>query len=330
MPSITTAAKLALARRPRRLRRTEAIRSMVRETRLTPDCFVYPLFVCEGEGIRREVSSMPGVFQLSVDEAVAEARAAKADGVPAVLLFGLPDEKDPVGSQASDPDASVQMAVRALKRELKDLVVITDVCLCEYTSHGHCGIVEGEEIVNDPTVERLVAQAVSHAAAGADFVAPSDMMDGRVKAIRDALDERGRDQVGIMSYSAKYASGFFGPFREAANSTPQFGDRRSHQMDPANVEEAMRVVEIDIHDGADIVMVKPALAYLDVLTKVKERFGYPTAAYQVSGEYSMIKAAAQRGWVDEPRIMMETLTAIRRAGADIIITYYAREAARAL
>jgi porphobilinogen synthase len=312
------------------LRRTETIRSMVRETRLTPDCFVYPLFVCEGEGIRREVSSMPGVFQLSVDEAVAEARAAQADGVPAVLLFGLPDEKDAVGSQASDPDASVQMAVRALKREIKDLVVITDVCLCEYTSHGHCGIVQGEEIVNDPTVERLVAQAVSHAAAGADFVAPSDMMDGRVKAIRDALDERGRDQVGIMSYSAKYASGFFGPFREAANSTPQFGDRRSHQMDPANVEEALRVVEIDIEDGADIVMVKPALAYLDVLTKVKERFGYPTAAYQVSGEYSMIKAAAQRGWVDEPRIMMETLTAIRRAGADIIITYYAREAARAL
>jgi porphobilinogen synthase len=330
MPSITTAARLALSRRPRRLRRTETIRSMVRETRLTPDCFIYPLFVCEGEGIRREVSSMPGVFQLSVDEAVAEARAAKADGVPAVLLFGLPDEKDAVGSQASDPDASVQMAVRALKREIKDLVVVTDVCLCEYTSHGHCGIVDGEEIVNDATVDRLVAQAVSHAAAGADFVAPSDMMDGRVKAIRDALDERGRDQVGIMSYSAKYASGFFGPFREAANSTPQFGDRRSHQMDPANVEEALRVVEIDIEDGADIVMVKPALAYLDVLTKVKERFGYPTAAYQVSGEYSMIKAAAQRGWVDEPRVMMETLTAIRRAGADIIITYYARDAARAL
>jgi porphobilinogen synthase len=330
MATVTSAAKLSLPRRPRRLRRTETIRSMVRETRLTPDCFVYPLFVCEGDGIRREVSSMPGVFQLSVDEAVKEARAARADGVPAVLLFGLPDEKDAIGSQASDPDASVQMATRALKREVKDLVVITDVCLCEYTSHGHCGIVDGEEIVNDPTVERLAAQAVSHAAAGADFVAPSDMMDGRVKAIRQALDERGRDQVGIMSYSAKYASGFFGPFREAANSTPQFGDRRSHQMDPANVDEALRVVEIDIEDGADIVMVKPALAYLDVLTKVKERFGYPTAAYQVSGEYSMIKAAAQRGWIDETRIMMETLTAIRRAGADIIITYYAREAARAL
>src|SRR5688500_16196554 len=226
MPSIAATAKLSLPRRPRRLRRTETIRSMVRETRLTPDCFIYPLFVCEGERIRREVSSMPGVFQLSVDEAVAEARAARVDGVPAVLLFGLPDDKDAVGSQASDPDAAVQMAVRALKREIKDLVVITDVCLCEYTSHGHCGIVEGEEIVNDATVERLVAQAVSHAAAGADFVAPSDMMDGRVKAIRDALDERGRDHVGIMSYSAKYASGFFGPFREAANSTPQFGDRR--------------------------------------------------------------------------------------------------------
>jgi porphobilinogen synthase len=321
---------LDLPRRPRRLRRTDAIRSLVRETRLSPDCFVYPLFICEGEGIRKEVGSMPGVYQLSVDEAVKEARAAKADGVPGVLLFGLPLGKDPIGSQAYNPDAGVQTAVRALKRELPGLVVFTDVCLCEYTSHGHCGLVDGHEIVNDASVEQLVQQALSHAVAGADFVAPSDMMDGRVKAIRDALDARGLQQTGIMSYAAKYCSGFYGPFREAADSTPQFGDRRSYQMDPANVDEAMREVETDIAEGADIVMVKPALPYLDVLAKVKARFGQPTAAYQVSGEYSMIKAAGLRGWIDEPRIMMETLIAIRRAGADIIITYFAREAARSL
>jgi porphobilinogen synthase len=328
--SVTSATRLALSRRPRRLRRTEAIRSLVRETRLTPDCFVYPLFVCEGEGVRREVGSMPGVFQLSVDEAVKEAAAASGDGVPAVLLFGLPETKDAVGSQAANPKAAVQTAVRAMKRELPQMVVFTDVCLCEYTSHGHCGIVEGDEIVNDATVEQLVQAALSHAVAGADFVAPSDMMDGRVKAIREALDARGLDQTGIMSYAAKYCSGFYGPFREAADSTPQFGDRRSHQMDPANVDEALREVEIDIAEGADIVMVKPALPYLDVLTKVKERFGQPTAAYQVSAEYSMIKAAGLRGWIDEPRVMMETLIAIRRAGADIIISYFAREAARRL
>lgn len=326
----TTIARLGLTRRPRRLRRSEAIRSLVRETRLTPECFIYPLFVCEGSGVRREVPSMPGIYQLSVDEAVKEAVAARRDGIPAVLLFGIPDVKDLVGSGASDPDAPVQMAVRALKREARDLVVITDVCLCEYTTHGHCGIVEGDEILNDATVAQLADAAVSHAAAGADIVAPSDMMDGRVAAIRRALDERGFDQTAIMSYSAKYCSGFYGPFREAAESAPQFGDRRSHQMDPANVEEALRAVEIDIAAGADVVMVKPALPYLDVLTKVKERFGYPTAAYQVSGEYSMLKAAARNGWLDEPRVMLEMLTGIRRAGADMIITYYAREAVRRL
>ena len=303
---------------------------MVRETRLTPECFVYPLFVCDGEGVRRPVSSMPGVFNLSVDEAVKEAAAAKVDGVPAVILFGIPTDKDAVGSAAADPEAPVQTAVRALKREVPGLLVMTDVCLCEYTSHGHCGIVEGDEILNDVTVQHLVQASLSHAVAGADFVAPSDMMDGRVGAIRTALDEHGFQQTGIMSYAAKYCSGFYGPFREAADSTPQFGDRRSHQMDPANVDEALREVEIDIAEGADIVMVKPAVPYLDVLTRVKERFGHPTAAYHVSGEYSMIKAAAERGWIDEPRVMMETLISIRRAGADMIITYYAREAARAL
>ena len=324
----STATRLPLTQRPRRLRRSEAVRALVRETRLTPDCFIYPLFVLDGEGIRREVSSMPGVFQLSVDEAVREAAAAKAEGVPAVILFGLPETKDETGSLASDPEAPVQSAIRALKRELPDLLVMTDVCLCEYTSHGHCGIVDGEEILNDPTVAQLVQASLSHAIAGADFVAPSDMMDGRVGAIRRALDDRGFANTGIMSYAAKYCSGFYGPFREAADSTPQFGDRRSHQMDPANVAEALREVALDIAEGADIIMVKPAVPYLDVLTKVKDRFGCPTAAYHVSGEYSMIKAAAERGWIDETRVMLETLTSIRRAGADMIITYYAREAAR--
>ena len=273
---------------------------------------------------------MPGVFQLSVDEAVKEAAAARADGVPGVLLFGLPEQKDATGSLASDQEAPVQSAVRRLKREVPDLIVITDVCLCEYTSHGHCGILDGEEIVNDVTVSHLVQVALSHAVAGADFVAPSDMMDGRVAAIRQALDERGFEGVGIISYAAKYCSAFYGPFRDAVNSAPQFGDRRSHQMDPANVEEAMREVETDFAEGADIVIIKPALTYLDVIAKVKMRFGQPTAAYHVSGEYAMLKAAAANGWIDEARAMMETLTAIRRAGADIVITYYAREAARAL
>ena len=328
--AVKTASRLTLSRRPRRLRRTEAIRRLVRETHLTPECFIYPLFVCEGRGVRREVASMPGVFQLSVDEAVKEAAAARADGVPGVLLFGLSEQKDATGSLASDPEVPVQSAVRRLKREVPDLIVITDVCLCEYTSHGHCGILDGEEIVNDVTVSHLVQVALSHAVAGADFVAPSDMMDGRVAAIRQALDERGFERAGIISYAAKYCSAFYGPFRDAVNSAPQFGDRRSHQMDPSNVEEAVREVETDFAEGADIVIVKPALTYLDVIAKVKMRFGQPTAAYHVSGEYAMLKAAAANGWIDEARAMMETLTAIRRAGADIVITYYAREAARAL
>jgi len=302
----------------------------VRETRLTPDCFILPLFVCEGRGVRREVSSMPGVFQLSVDEAVKEAAAAKADGVPGVLLFGLPESKDATGSKASDPDAPVQSAVRALKREVPDLIVITDVCLCEYTSHGHCGILDGEDILNDVTVAHVADAALSHAVAGADFVAPSDMMDGRVAAIRTLLDERGLDRVGIMSYAAKYCSAFYGPFRDAADSAPQFGDRRSHQMDPSNVEEALREVETDIEEGADIIMIKPALHYLDVISRVKMQFRQPTAAYHVSGEYAMLKLAVARGWIEERRAMLETLTAIKRAGADIIITYYARDAARIL
>ena len=302
----------------------------MRETRLAPESLVYPLFVCEGQGVRRDVQSMPGVAQLSVDQAVKEAAAAKADGVPAVLLFGLPARKDAAGTLASDPEAPVQSAVRAIKRDVPEMVVITDVCLCEYTSHGHCGILEGEEILNDVTVERLVQAALSHAVAGADIVAPSDMMDGRVGAIRKALDERGFERVAIMSYAAKYCSAFYGPFREAADSAPQFGDRRSHQMDPANVDEALREVEQDIEEGADIVMVKPAVPYLDVIAKVKARFGLPTAAYHVSGEFAMLKAAAANGWIDERRAMMETLTSIRRAGADIIITYYARDAARLL
>jgi len=330
MPTQVSTARLALTRRPRRLRRTEAIRTLVRETRLTPDCFILPLFVCEGRGVRRPVSSMPGVSQLSVDEAVSEAAAAKADGVLGVLLFGLPDNKDLIGSKASDQDAAVQHAVRALKREVPDLIVITDVCLCEYTSHGHCGIVEGEEIVNDLSVAHIAQAALSHAVAGADIVAPSDMMDGRVGAIRKLLDEHNFDGVAIMSYAAKYCSAFYGPFREAADSAPQFGDRRSHQMDPANVEEALREVEMDLEEGADIVMVKPAIHYLDVISRVKREFNQPTAAYHVSGEYAMLKIAAQRKWVDEQRAMLETLTAIKRAGADIIITYYAREAARIL
>jgi porphobilinogen synthase len=324
------AARLDLTRRGRRLRRSPAIRSMVRETRLSPDMFIYPLFVCEGSGVRREVASMPGVFNLSVDEAVKEAVAARADGVPGVLLFGLPAYKDEVGSAAYDAHAPVQAAVRAIKAADSDILVITDVCLCEYTSHGHCGLVVNGEIANDESVALLVKTAVSHAEAGADIVAPSDMMDGRIGAIRRALDAAGFQDVAIMSYAAKYCSAFYGPFRDAADSAPKFGDRRTHQMDPANSEEALREVDEDIEEGADIVMVKPALPYLDVIARVKAEFGYPTAAYNVSGEYSMLKAAAQQGWIDGPRAMMEMLTGIRRAGADIIITYFAREAARML
>jgi porphobilinogen synthase len=341
MPSTLALRSLNLTRRPRRLRRTAAMRALVRETRLSPDQFIYPLFVCEGEGVRNPVPSMPGVAQLSVDEAVKEAAAAKADGVGGVLLFGLPAHKDEQGSAAWDAQAPVQRAVRAIAREVPDLLIVTDVCLCEYTSHGHCGLLQpiesgnagasgDHEILNDASVELLVRAAVSHADAGAHIVAPSDMMDGRVGAMRAALDARGFEQVAIMSYAAKYSSAMYGPFRDAAGSTPAFGDRRSHQMDPANVEEALREVALDLDEGADIVMVKPALPYLDVISRVKLEFGVPTAAYQVSGEYAMLKAAAQNGWIDEPRAMLETLTSIRRAGADIIITYYAREAARAL
>jgi len=330
MTRTQTPTALTLTRRLRRLRRTATMRALVRETRLSPDMFMLPLFVCEGEGVRREVPSMPGVFNLSVDEAVKEVRAARADGVKSVILFGIPDRKDDIGSQAYDPEAPVQAAIRAIKREAEDVLVATDVCLCEYTDHGHCGIVIDQEIANDPTVDQLVRAAVSHAAAGADIVAPSDMMDGRVGAIRRALDERGFENTAIMAYAAKYCSAFYGPFRDAAGSAPQFGDRRSHQMDPANAAEALREVELDIAEGADIVMVKPAITYLDVIARVKEAFDFPTAAYHVSGEYAMLKAAARNGWIDEPRAMLETLTAIRRAGADIIITYYAVDAAKAL
>jgi len=330
MSPIHTHTTLKLTRRLRRLRHSDTMRALVRETRLSPEMFVLPLFVCEGEGVRRDVVSMPGVCNLSVDEAVKEAEAAKADGITSVLLFGLPDHKDDIGSAAYDPEAPVQSAIRAIKRELPDMLVMTDVCLCEYTDHGHCGIIIDDEIANDPTVDQLARTAVSHAAAGADVVAPSDMMDGRVGAIRQSLDERGFDGTAIMAYAAKYCSAFYGPFRDAAGSAPAFGDRRTHQMDPANGAEALREVEQDIAEGADIVMVKPAVHYLDVIARVKDTFDFPTAAYHVSGEYAMLKAAARNGWVDERRAMLETLTSIRRAGADIIITYYAREAARAI
>jgi len=319
-----------LTHRLRRLRQSPAIRNLVRETTLTPEMLVYPLFVCTGSGLRREVPSMPGVFQLSVDEVVREVEGARQDGIRAVLLFGLPERKDDTGSGAWDADAPVQAAVRAIKEQASDILVITDVCLCEYTSHGHCGIVDGEAIVNDSTVALLARTAVSHAVAGADIVAPSDMMDGRVGAIRHELDATGHHRTVILSYAAKYCSAYYGPFRDAADSAPSFGDRRTHQMDPANVNEALREVALDLDEGADMVMVKPALHYLDVIRRVKDEFGYPTAAYHVSGEYSMLKAAALQGWIDEERAMMECLTAIKRAGADIIITYYAREAARLL
>jgi porphobilinogen synthase len=330
MTPVDIRASLKLTKRLRRLRISATMRTLVQETRLSPDILMLPLFICEGEGVRREVSSMPGVFNLSVDEAVREVEAARGDGVKSVLLFGLPEHKDSIGSSSYDANAPVQRAVRALKSELPEVLVATDVCLCEYTDHGHCGIVADDEILNDASVEQLVRAAVSHAVAGADIVAPSDMMDGRVGAIRAALDERGFERTAILAYSAKYCSAFYGPFRDAADSAPQFGDRKTHQMDPANVREALREVEQDLEEGADMVMVKPAVPYLDVLARIKDTFGYPTAAYHVSGEYAMLKAAGRNGWIDERRAMFETLTAIRRAGADIIITYYAREAARAL
>ena len=355
--------------RLRRLRRSEPLRSLVRETRLTPQSFVYPMFVCPGEGVRKEVRSMPGVCNLSVDEAVKEAADAKSLGVPAIILFGLPEQKDEVATGAWAEDGIVQQAARAIKRELPDLLILGDVCLCEYMSHGHCGIVKrvgmpqslgaaagkvvavkakdkartiaraaaamqasgtDYEIVNDATLELLAATSVSLVRAGVDIVAPSDMMDGRVAAIRKALDDEGFINTPILSYAAKFASGFYGPFREAADSTPQFGDRRSYQMDPANLREAMREIELDLQEGADMIMVKPALPYLDVIAAARARFDAPLAAYQVSGEYAMIEAAARNNWIDRERVMMESLTSIRRAGADIILTYYAKDASRLL
>jgi porphobilinogen synthase len=311
--------------RMRRLRRSETLRSMVRETALSPRDFIYPYFVTHGRGVRDEVGSMPGVHQFSVDELARDVRSLAPLGVPAVLLFGLPAEKDPRGSEAYAPDGIVQQAVRTIKDVSPDTVVVTDVCLCEYTSHGHCGVVEGDEVLNDPTLELLAAMAASHAEAGADVVAPSDMMDGRVGRIRRALDEGGYAQLPILAYSAKFASAFYGPFREAADSTPQFGDRRSYQMDPANAREAMREIEADLREGADMIMVKPALAYLDLIRRAREQFDHPLVAYNVSGEYAMVKAAGRNGWIDERRVTMEILTGIKRAGADLIISYHARE-----
>ena len=317
--------------RPRRLRRNEEIRRMVRETNLSVDDLIYPLFAVAGRKIRKEISSMPGVFQLSVENLVKEVRDVRALGIPAILLFGIPAKKDPVGSDACSDDGIIQTAVRAIKDAVPDIQVITDVCFCEYTDHGHCGILtRNGDVDNDATLDILARSAVTHARAGADMVAPSDMMDGRVAAIRRALDEEGYEGIPILSYAAKYASGFYGPFREAAGSAPQFGDRRSYQMDPPNVREAFREVAFDIQEGADIVMVKPALAYLDVICRIREAFDLPVAAYNVSGEYSIVKAGEKLGWVDGSRLMLEILVSIRRAGADLILTYAAKEAAKAL
>ncbi len=316
--------------RPRRLRESPLLRKMVRETTLQVDDLIYPLFVIHGRGVREPILSMPGQRRLSVDELVKEAKEAASMQIPAVLLFGVPREKDPRGSEAYAEDGIVQQAVRAVKDTVPDLLVVTDVCLCQYTSHGHCGVVEDGRVKNDPTLDLLARIAVSHAEAGADVVAPSDMMDGRVAAIREALDDTGYPETPIMAHSAKYASSFYAPFREAAESAPQFGDRRSYQLDPANAVEALREVGLDIDEGADIIMVKPALPYLDVIARVKGEFGVPLAAYSVSGEYAMIKAAGQLGWLDEERAVLETLTAIRRAGADLVITYFAKEASRLL
>ena len=316
--------------RPRRLRRNQKLRELVRETALSANDFIYPLFVGPGKNQVQPVSSMPGVAQLSVDRAVAECEEVASLGIPGVILFGIPEHKDALGTGGYADDGIVQQAIGAIKAKLPELLVITDVCLCEYTDHGHCGVIKNGDVDNDGTLPLLVKESLSHARAGADMIAPSDMMDGRVGAIRKALDQNGFEHIPIMAYAAKYASGFYGPFREAADSTPQFGDRRSYQMDPANADEALREVELDIGEGADIVMVKPALAYLDIIYRVKQKFGYPVAAYNVSGEYSMIKAAGQNGWIDEGRIMMEVLFAIKRAGADMILSYFAKDAARLL
>ena len=317
-------------KRFRRLRMTGALRSMVRETELSKNDFIYPLFVVPGTGVQHEVKSMPGVYQQSIDHIVRHCVEVKNLGIPAVILFGIPEHKDEKGSGAYDENGIIQQAVRAIKKEVPELVVITDVCLCEYTSHGHCGIVKGNEILNDESVELIAREALTHAQAGADMVAPSDMFDGRVAAIRRLLDENSFIHVPIMSYAAKYASGFYGPFREAAESTPKFGDRRSHQMDPANSNEAMREIEQDIREGADIIMVKPALPYLDIIRRAKDEFRMPTAAYNVSGEYAMVKAAGSNGWIDEERVMMEILISIKRAGADMILTYFAKDASKLL
>ncbi len=316
--------------RLRRLRYNPIVRDMVRETHLRTDDLIYPLFVVPGSGIKNEVKSMPGVFQMSIDVLVEECKEVRDLGIPAIILFGIPEHKDEMGSEAYDPEGIVQRAVRAIKKEVKDLVVITDVCMCEYTSHGHCGIVRDGEILNDETIELLAREAITHVEAGADIVAPSDMMDGRVQAIRQGLDAKGYVKTPIMSYAVKYASGYYGPFRDAAESAPAFGDRRSHQMDIANTDEALREAKSDIEEGADIIMVKPAGPYLDVIRRVKDNFNIPLAAYQVSGEYSMIKAAGKLDWIDEERVMIESLIGIKRAGADMILTYFAKDVARLL
>jgi len=316
------------AQRPRRLRRSERLRGLVRETRLTTAGFIYPVFVCPGDGVKKEVGSMPGVYQQSVDRIVEECREVEGLGIPGVILFGLPDAKDARGTSSTSAHGVVQRAVEGIRKAGLKLLVITDVCLCEYTDHGHCGVIENDDVANDATLPILAAQAVSHARAGADIVAPSDMMDGRVAAIRDALDEHKFADVAILSYAAKYCSGFYGPFREAADSAPQFGDRRSYQMDPANAREALKEVTLDIEEGADMVMVKPALPYLDVIRRVRDAFDVPVGAYNVSGEYAMVKAAAANGWLDEKRVVMEILTGIQRAGADIILTYHAKDVAK--
>ena len=314
--------------RPRRLRRTEALRGLVRETRLSAAGFIYPMFVCPGNKVRKEVRSMPGIYQQSADQIVKECREVEALGIPGVILFGLPEKKDARGASSLVADGVVQKAIEAIRKAKLNLLVITDVCLCEYTDHGHCGVIESGEILNDATLEILAEQALSHARAGADLVAPSDMMDGRVGAIRAKLDANKFENILLISYAVKYCSGFYGPFREAADSTPKFGDRRSYQMDPANSREAMKEVELDLEEGADVIMVKPALSYLDIIRGVRDRFAVPVAAYNVSGEYSMVKAAAQNDWIEEKRVVLEILTGIQRAGAQIILTYHAKDAAR--
>ena len=314
--------------RPRRLRRSEALRGLVRETRLATAGLIYPLFVCPGTQVRREITSMPGVFQQSADKIVEESREIEGLGIPGVMLFGLPEAKDPRGTSSTSATGVVQRAVEAIRKANLKLLILTDVCLCEYTDHGHCGVIENGEVANDPTLPILAEQALSHAGAGADIVAPSDMMDGRVAAIRKKLDEHKFENIAILSYAAKYCSGFYGPFREAADSAPQFGDRRSYQMDPANAREALKEVALDLEEGADIVMVKPALPYLDIIRQVRDRFDVPVAAYNVSGEYAMVKAAVQNGWLDEQRVVLEILTGIQRAGAGIILTYHAKDVAR--